>query len=85
MNVLPCATCGTRLTAPVRRLDGMPGYSGWDGLPGPDGRAGTGHVRACGAGHVRACGAEAAIVAADRTGGYGTRPVPDAVHVEAAR
>ncbi|WP_215452001.1 hypothetical protein [Streptomyces sp. ATCC 21386] len=38
MNVLLCATCGTRLTAPVRQLDEMPEYPGWDGLPGPDGR-----------------------------------------------
>ncbi|WP_371101466.1 hypothetical protein [Streptomyces sp. PU_AKi4] len=38
MNVLLCATCGTRLTRPVRRLDEMPGYPGRDGLPGPDGR-----------------------------------------------
>ena len=38
MNVLLCATCGTRLTEPVRRLDAMPEYPGWDGLPDPDGR-----------------------------------------------
>ncbi|TXS53721.1 hypothetical protein EAO75_06085 [Streptomyces sp. uw30] len=38
MNVLLCATCGTRLTEPVRRLDEKPEYPGWDGLPGPDGR-----------------------------------------------
>ncbi|MFF4359786.1 hypothetical protein [Streptomyces sp. NPDC001604] len=38
MNVLICAACGGRLTEPVRQLDEMPGYPGWDGLPGPDGR-----------------------------------------------
>ncbi|MEY9994541.1 hypothetical protein ABIE67_006573 [Streptomyces sp. V4I8] len=38
MNVLLCVTCGTRLTEPVGRLDEMPPYPGWDGLPGPDGR-----------------------------------------------
>lgn len=38
MNVLLCATCGTRLTEPVRQLDEMPEYPGRDGLPGPDGR-----------------------------------------------
>lgn len=38
MNVLLCATCGTRLTEPVRQLDEPPEYPGWDGLPGPDGR-----------------------------------------------
>ncbi|MGW4025863.1 hypothetical protein [Streptomyces sp. NPDC005009] len=37
MNVLLCAACGRRLTEPVRRLDEMPGYPGWDGFPGPDG------------------------------------------------
>ncbi|MFC8372918.1 hypothetical protein ACFUIT_34000 [Streptomyces sp. NPDC057239] len=46
------------------------------GCRGPAGRAGTDHVRAC--------GAEAAIVAAGRTSGYGARLVPDAVRVEAA-
>lgn len=38
MNVLLCATCGTRLTEPVLLLDEMPAYPGRDGLPGPDGR-----------------------------------------------
>ncbi|WP_037677645.1 hypothetical protein [Streptomyces griseus] len=38
MNVLLCVSCGRRLTEPVRRLDEMPPYPGWDGLPGPDGR-----------------------------------------------
>ncbi|MGF0169965.1 hypothetical protein ACQF36_05400 [Streptomyces sp. Marseille-Q5077] len=38
MNVLLCASCGTRLTEPVRQLAAMPPYPGWDGLPGPDGR-----------------------------------------------
>ncbi|MGN9762912.1 hypothetical protein [Streptomyces sp. SD31] len=36
MNVLLCATCGTRLTEPVRRLDEMPPYPGGDGLPDLD-------------------------------------------------
>ncbi|MFC8432821.1 hypothetical protein [Streptomyces sp. NPDC057253] len=34
MNVLLCATCGTRPTEPVRRLDAMSEYPGRDGLPG---------------------------------------------------
>ncbi|CAL9290092.1 hypothetical protein [Streptomyces sp. SudanB66_2053] len=38
MDVLFCAACGTRLTEPVGRLAEMPGYPGWDGRPGPDGR-----------------------------------------------
>ena len=38
MNALICAACGGRLTEPVRQLDEMPEYPGWDGLPGPDGR-----------------------------------------------
>jgi hypothetical protein len=38
MNVLSCVACGSRLTEPVRRLDEMPEYPGWDGLPDPDGR-----------------------------------------------
>lgn len=35
MDVLLCAACGHRLTAPVRRLDEIPGPGGRDGLPGP--------------------------------------------------
>ncbi|MET8898368.1 hypothetical protein [Streptomyces albogriseolus] len=38
MNVLLCATRGTRLTEPGGRLDEMPEYPGRDGSPGPDGR-----------------------------------------------
>ncbi|MFF8525272.1 hypothetical protein ACF05X_24485 [Streptomyces werraensis] len=38
MNVLLCATRGTRLTEPVRRPDEMAEYPGRDRLPGPDGR-----------------------------------------------
>ncbi|MEV5336051.1 hypothetical protein [Streptomyces werraensis] len=130
MNVLLCATCRTRPTEPVRRLDGMPEYPGGDGLRGPDGRRhgppgvprGTyvvdpppfgapfvpagpdaeydgvvpGGTRMSdergflvsagrkGVDHVCACGAEAAIVCTDCRSGYETRPVPDAVRVEAA-
>ncbi|MFJ8539750.1 hypothetical protein [Streptomyces sp. NPDC093591] len=36
MNVLLCATCGTRPTEPVRRLDEMPPYPGGDRLPDLD-------------------------------------------------
>ncbi|MEU8989802.1 hypothetical protein AB0C98_25800 [Streptomyces sp. NPDC048558] len=36
MNVLLCATCGTRLTEPVRQLDEMPACPGWDGFADPD-------------------------------------------------
>ncbi|MEU0008550.1 hypothetical protein ABZ079_30925 [Streptomyces sp. NPDC006314] len=38
MDILLCAACGHRLTEPVRRLDGMPEFPDWDGLPGPDGQ-----------------------------------------------
>lgn len=163
MNVLLCATCGTRLTEPVRRLDEMPEYPGWDGLPGPDGRrhgpslvprgayvvdplpfgapfvptdadeeehdgvvpggmwmsdergflvsdgprgtyvlhpldvvdlglhADTSRLEGCcgsnpfhGVNRVCACGAEVAVHGSDCWGGYQTRLVPDAVHLEAA-
>ncbi|MFF7167755.1 hypothetical protein ACFZBP_41355 [Streptomyces sp. NPDC008086] len=144
MNVLLCATRGTRLTEPARRLDETPAYPGWDGLPGPDplpvgapfepigpdedhdgivpggmwksdergflvaaGPRGTfvlhpddavgltphpdpyrligccGPDGTAGVNHVCGCGAEVAV-GADRTSGYETRLVPDAVRVEAA-
>ncbi|MFF5187143.1 hypothetical protein ACFY30_25820 [Streptomyces sp. NPDC000345] len=77
MNVLTCATCGRRLTEPVRRLDEMPAHPGRDGLPGPGGRSAISQV--CG------CGAEVAVVAAGRAGGHETRLGPDAaVRGEAA-
>ncbi|WP_406118134.1 hypothetical protein [Streptomyces sp. NBC_00989] len=38
MNVLCCAACGLRLTEPVRRIDEMPEYPGWDGRPDAEGR-----------------------------------------------
>ncbi|WP_217215052.1 hypothetical protein [Streptomyces sp. AC550_RSS872] len=98
MNVLLCATCATRLTEPVRRLDEMPGYRGRYGLPGPDGRRhgppsvqrGTYVVdplpfgAPLGVNHLCRCGAEVAVVAVDCTSDYETRLVPDAVRVEAA-
>ncbi|MGC0329328.1 hypothetical protein RKD23_002318 [Streptomyces sp. SAI-170] len=161
MNVLLCAACGRRLTEPVRRLDEMPEYPGWDGLPDADGRRhgppsvprgtyvvdplpfgapfvpyqgddydgivpggmwmsdergelvsdgprGTyvlhpldvvelalhpdesrwggccGPSPHHGVNRVCSCGAEVAVAAADCSGGYETRLVPDAVRVEAA-
>ncbi|MEU9878794.1 hypothetical protein [Streptomyces phaeochromogenes] len=38
MNVLFCAAWGRRLTEPVRQLDEMPEYPGWDGKPDAEGR-----------------------------------------------
>ncbi|MEU6368121.1 hypothetical protein ABZ876_20845 [Streptomyces sp. NPDC046931] len=38
MNVMVCASCGRRLTEPVRRLDEMPERPAWDGGPDADGR-----------------------------------------------
>ncbi|MEU9552412.1 hypothetical protein AB0D88_25705 [Streptomyces werraensis] len=71
MNVLLCATRGTRLTEPVRRPDEMPQYPGRDGLPGPDGR------------RHGPPGVPRGTYVVDPLG-YETRPVPDAVRVEAA-
>ncbi|MFI9288839.1 hypothetical protein [Streptomyces werraensis] len=65
MNVLLCATRGTRLTEPVRRPDEMPEY------PGPDGR------------RHGPPGVPRGTYVVDPLG-YATRPVPDAVRVEAA-
>ncbi|CAL9427390.1 hypothetical protein [Streptomyces sp. Tu 3180] len=96
MNTLLCAARGRRLTGPVRRLDGMPGYPGRYGRPGPDGRrhGPPGAPRGTCAAEPRPSGAPFAPHEGDRDAYGGTVPggvrmcatrcVPDAVRPEAA-
>uniref|UniRef100_A0AAU1HT99 Threonine synthase n=1 Tax=Streptomyces sp. NBC_00180 TaxID=2903632 RepID=A0AAU1HT99_9ACTN len=72
MNVLLCATCGTRLTEPVRRLDEMPP------CPDRDGFADADKPRPGPASVPRGAYAVGLAPHADAT-----RLVPDAVRVEA--